>query len=486
MINKNYLIILWTIVWSFLISWCNVNNQENNQTTSNVEQENLNSSWITLYIDKNCEDAWVQQCQSQTWEQQFWQILQNETLNIEYLNESSSNTIKNIVWVSPALVIPENKIDAFWQQAQGIQQQAVQQDGNYYVALYGWIPGEENMCNDGQDNNNDGSADAQDPTCLSMDVLTSSNCSEQYCNESVLNNMLMWYSLNMIDYATQEWKELYNKLPEWQTLPTFLYNENKDYMENMANMIKDVDINWYTKQLDIPDFQYDPLVEACATDCNASPSCSNVLACNKKEVPEVDLFVMSYCPYGTQALKWMLPVSDLLWDKIDFNVKFVDYIMHDKKEIDENNLQYCIQEEQEDKFHDYMTCFLKEWDSSSCVEEVSIDMEKANTCIENLDEEYNITELYEDKSSWRNWTYPQYNVHTDENAEYGVQGSPTFVLNWVKTQPASRSPQSYLNAICDAFSEEPAECDRQISNQAYDPMWGWTQNWAAAPAWTCE
>lgn len=482
--NKKYLVLLWTVVWSFLISWCgmSINNQkENNQTKTN-----LNTNWITLYIDKNCEDAWIKQCQSKIWEQQFWQILQGEKINVKYLDEASSKTIKDIVWVSPALSIPEDKINSFWQESEAIKQQAIKKDNNYYLALYGWIPGEENMCNDWKDNNNDGKIDNEDETCLEMTVLTSSNCKEQYCNDSVINNMFMWYSINIVDYTTQEGKDLYNKLEKWQTLPTFLYNENKNYMKNMEDMIKDIDINWYKKQLNIPDFQYDPLIEDCYTDCNANSSCSKLLACNKKEIPEVDLFVMSYCPYGTQALKWILPVSDLLWDKINFNVKFVDYIMHGKKEIDENNLQYCIQKEQKDKFHDYMTCFLKEWKSQECTKETSINMEKINTCIENLDKEYKITELYEDKTSWKSWAYPQYNVHTEENKKYGVQGSPTLVINGVKTEPASRSPQGYLDAVCEAFTEKPAECDEQISNKAYDPMWGWTQNWTAAPAWTCR
>jgi hypothetical protein len=69
---------------------------------------------------------------------------------------------------------------------------------------------------------------------------------------------------------------------------------------------------------------------------------------------------MSYCPFGTQAEKGILPVVNLLKDKIDFKVKFVNYAMHGKKEIDENNLQYCIQKEEPNKYNSYLTCFLKE------------------------------------------------------------------------------------------------------------------------------
>jgi len=33
--------------------------------------------------------------------------------------------------------------------------------------------------------------------------------------------------------------------------------------------------------------------------------------------------------------------------------------MHDKKEIDENTVQHCIQQEQPDKYSDYLECFLE-------------------------------------------------------------------------------------------------------------------------------
>ena len=66
----------------------------------------------------------------------------------------------------------------------------------------------------------------------------------------------------------------------------------------------------------------------------------------KSSKPTVELFVMSLCPYGLQAEKGILPVANLLKDKIDFKIKFVYYAMHGKKEIDENTNQYCIQKEQ--------------------------------------------------------------------------------------------------------------------------------------------
>ena len=85
-----------------------------------------------------------------------------------------------------------------------------------------------------------------------------------------------------------------------------------------------------------------------STDAAASEEAVQDLV--KADKPKVELFVMSHCPYGTQAEKGMIPVVELLKDKISFEVKFVDYAMHGKKELDEQLRQYCIQKEQKAKF----------------------------------------------------------------------------------------------------------------------------------------
>jgi len=54
----------------------------------------------------------------------------------------------------------------------------------------------------------------------------------------------------------------------------------------------------------------------------------------KSDKPEVELFVMSYCPYGLQMERGILPVVEKLGDKIDFKIKFCDYAMHEKQEIE--------------------------------------------------------------------------------------------------------------------------------------------------------
>ncbi len=197
------------------------------------------------------------------------------------------------------------------------------------------------------------------------------------------------------------------------------------------------------------------------------------LGLTKSDVPEVEVFIMSYCPYGLQMQKAVLPVMELLGDKADISIKWVSYIMHGIDEIDENNVQECIQREFPDKYIDYATCFATTTDetSESCMEKNGIDKAAVDACIEALDTEFRISELYADESTWSNGRYPQYPVHADENSQYEVRGSPTTVING-KVVSVSRSPESVKQAVCCAFNVPPAECDILLSTAAASPSRG--------------
>ena len=192
----------------------------------------------------------------------------------------------------------------------------------------------------------------------------------------------------------------------------------------------------------------------------------------KREKPDVKLFVMSYCPYGLQAEKAFLPVYKLLKDKADMTVNFVSYAMHGKKELDENLRQYCIQLEQGDKYYDYLSCFAGgSGNYSKCLEEAKIDKTKLNSCMERVDKEYNITEMYNDRSTWASGRFPLFNVEADLNTKYGVRGSPTLVIN-DKVVSINRSPEAYKEAICSAFTSPPEECKQNLSESAASPGFG--------------
>lgn len=183
----------------------------------------------------------------------------------------------------------------------------------------------------------------------------------------------------------------------------------------------------------------------------------------KSDKPKVELFVMSHCPFGTQAEKGIIPAVQELGDTIDFSVEFVYYVMHGEKEVVEQTNQYCIQKEQNDKFLLYLECFLTEGEGEACIAEVGVDVEKMEACVEAADEEFALMENLEDKDKWLNGRFPRFNTAKKLNEKYGVGGSPTLVINGAQVK-SSRDSASFLSAICDAFNEAPEACSAELSS----------------------
>lgn len=217
-----------------------------------------------------------------------------------------------------------------------------------------------------------------------------------------------------------------------------------------------------------------------------APAPEKAEAEQKADVPTVDLFVMSFCPYGTQIEKGMLPVLETLGNKIKFNLKFVDYAMHGQTEVDENLRQYCIQKTQQPKLANYMKCFLKvgQGTADSCMKTAGVNAAQIKTCMTDADKQFAINESVKDKSKWDNATYPPFNVDKQDNDKFGVQGSPTLVINGT-TVSAGRDSASLLKAVCSGFTNQPKECSKQLSSTAPAPGFGEGTASAGAPAAAC-
>ncbi|MBI5061786.1 MAG: DsbA family protein, partial [Candidatus Aenigmarchaeota archaeon] len=187
----------------------------------------------------------------------------------------------------------------------------------------------------------------------------------------------------------------------------------------------------------------------------------------KTNKPTVELFVMSFCPYGVQAENTMKPVVDLLGSKVDFKVRFITSIsgdtidsvdsLHGPTEAAEDLRQVAIMKFYPDKYWSYLAEFNQNcpnvyrdktaldacWKAAAT--NVGIDTKK----IEGF---YNTTEAIN-------------LLKQDEAAAsvYGVSGSPTLIINGVQYS-GSRTTDAYKTGICDAFTAAPAECSTALSS----------------------
>jgi len=205
----------------------------------------------------------------------------------------------------------------------------------------------------------------------------------------------------------------------------------------------------------------------------------------KSDKPVVKLFVMSYCPYGTQMEKGILPVLKTLGTKITYALEFVNYAMHGDKEIAENLTQYCIQKNEPAKLSSYLDCFLKkgEGTTDACLVSARVNTFKVKSCVAETDAKLNIKKDAADKSKWANPQFPPFNVNAAENTKYSIQGSPTLVINDVEASAVGRDSASILKTICGAFNNPPKECETTLSATAPAPGFG---EGGTAPAGTAD
>ena len=228
-------------------------------------------------------------------------------------------------------------------------------------------------------------------------------------------------------------------------------------------------------------------IEQQAADSPTDPAANQPPATTvstQSDKPSVELFVMSHCPYGTQIEKGILPVLKTLGDKIDFELKFCDYAMHGKKELDEELRQYCIQKEQGDKLISYLECFLEAGDGDSCLTNVGINQSQLSSCVTATDTQYKVTELYNDQTSWKSGQFPQFNVNQADANKYGITGSPGLVVNGQKVQ-SGRSASALLSTICSAFSTQPAECSQTLDATTPSAGFGYAAS-AASSSGSCN
>lgn len=188
----------------------------------------------------------------------------------------------------------------------------------------------------------------------------------------------------------------------------------------------------------------------------------------KSDKPVVELFIMSYCPYGTQMEKAILPVVAALGDKIDFTLRYTHFTLHGEKEDTENYRQLCIREEQPSKFLPYIQCTLNSTDPyapadvNACMKKLGIDTNKVSSCMSKSAGDY-------------------FKVDSQLSQGYAVQGSPTLVINGVQVN-AARSPAAVLSTVCSAFNTQPSECSTQLPTAQASPGFGYSSSSSADTA----
>jgi len=201
-------------------------------------------------------------------------------------------------------------------------------------------------------------------------------------------------------------------------------------------------------------------VQGAVPITSASDTSTSAEEVPKSDKPKVEAFIFSYCPYGLQFEKALIPVYDLLKNSADIDIIAIG-AMHGEFEKTETLRQISIEQLYgKDKLFEYLKEFATSTDIGSC--------NGKDTCLEKyllsiyskLDMDKIKIEDYMKTSASK--------IYVEQNArakELGISGSPTFVINDVKVQ-VTRSPDAIKQAICNAFNAPPNECSQTLSTSA--------------------
>jgi len=180
----------------------------------------------------------------------------------------------------------------------------------------------------------------------------------------------------------------------------------------------------------------------------------------KADKPSVDLYVMSFCPYGNKSEDTLKPVYDLLKNKVNFNFHYIVSVegdniqsLHGQKETDQDMREACVLKESgKDKWFSFVSYVNKNCGSDgACWEKgaaaAGLNAAKISSCVASQGKDL-------------------MKAAAAEAEKNDASGSPTFLINGVKSEAVYQygNSEEYKKAICDSFNTAPAECSKTLSS----------------------
>lgn len=173
---------------------------------------------------------------------------------------------------------------------------------------------------------------------------------------------------------------------------------------------------------------------------------------------QVELFVMSQCPYGVQAEAAFVDVVKKLGNDLDFKVEYVGRkmpngdlsTMHGAKELKGNIVQACAMKHAPTKWWDFILCQNENWkevDSNweACATKVGVPNDKLAACADG-EEGKSLVAASFDKANT-----------PGPDGKPRATGSPTIYINGEKYQGARRAGD-IMRTICSKYATQPAAC----------------------------
>lgn len=203
----------------------------------------------------------------------------------------------------------------------------------------------------------------------------------------------------------------------------------------------------------------DPTVVADAKQAQAPEAQKEI---PKNDRPDVDLYVMAFCPYGNKAEDTLKPAYDLLKNKVNFNFHYIVtssgndvQSLHGANEVTQDEREACVlKTDGKDKWMGFVTYINSKCGTDgSCWEagakSLGINTAKISACV-----------------SSQGLALMQQNEKDSKAAN--ASGSPTMTINGVSASAVYQygNSEAYKQAICSGFTTQPKECQTELANNS--------------------
>ena len=169
---------------------------------------------------------------------------------------------------------------------------------------------------------------------------------------------------------------------------------------------------------------------------------------------KVEMFVMSQCPYGVQAVNGVKDAIDKLGADVDFHIDYIGNStpdgnmssMHGPNEVAGDTVQLCAHKYSPDKYLNFISCQNKNYRETAtnweaCSTEAGLPVDKIRTCMKGDEGKKLLSESFQ------------------RSQQRGATGSPTIYVGG-KPYSGQRKTNDFLRAICAEYKDKkPTVCN---------------------------
>ncbi|MCX6768911.1 MAG: hypothetical protein NTY83_03695 [Candidatus Micrarchaeota archaeon] len=189
--------------------------------------------------------------------------------------------------------------------------------------------------------------------------------------------------------------------------------------------------------------------------------------------PQVQMFVMSYCPYGNQAEGGLVPVIQLLGDSATFEPVYIIYVNASRSGYEcttNEGTEYCSMHGNSELWQDVREKIVfsmygeKKWAEYVGRANSECTVNNIDTCWATVADETGVNKTAV-TAEFEASKFDIIKAEVTKTGQNGVSGSPTIKINGV-TFNGGRTAQAYKDAICGAYTTAPEECGQNVSSTA--------------------